>query len=248
MFWSYLPHPDSKSCTISFFDSLLFKEHSVKFSNFFSTVSIGWEPIQPNHCASLYEALVLVILEPKSYLVRAHKLHISPRHGLGPVVGHFVGCLQPTLSPFGFLVVKQMWPAFDPVSRGVFMELGSPRLIGGVLGTEGMKNGVSLHVYEGKREAKKSEEERGERRGRKEMEEEKKNRKKKMRRDFSDSGGSALSHFKGGFPKVLREWISGFGGRKEGRQKGSSRESYRYERCVLLPFLLRLSLPLMFAA
>ena len=68
-------------------------------------------------------------------------------------------------------------------------------------------------------------------------------------RDSLDLGGSALTHFKGGFPKVLRDWIPGFGGRKEGRQKGGcSRESYRYERCVLLPFLLRLSLPLMFAA
>ena len=72
--------------------------------------------------------------------------------------------------------------------------------------------------------------------------------KKKKRRDSPYPGGSALSHFEGGFPKVLREWIPGFGGRKEGRQRGSSRESYRYERCVLLPFLLHLSLPLMFAA
>ena len=80
------------------------------------------------------------------------------------------------------------------------------------------------------------------------MEKEKKNRKKKRMRDFPDPGGSAFSHFEGGFPKVLREWIPGFGGRKEGRQKEGSRESYRYERCVLLPFLFHLSLPLMFVA
>ena len=67
-------------------------------------------------------------------------------------------------------------------------------------------------------------------------------------RDSPDPGRSALSHFEGAFPKVLREWILGFGGRKEGRQRGSSRESYRYERCVLLSFLLHLSLPLMYAA
>ena len=66
-------------------------------------------------------------------------------------------------------------------------------------------------------------------------------------RDSPDPGGSPLSHFERGFHKVLRKWIPGFGGRKEGRQKGSNRESYRYERCVLLPFLLRLSLSLMFA-
>ena len=29
-----------------------------------------------------------------------------------------------------------MWPTFDLVNRGVFMELGSLRLIGGVPGTE----------------------------------------------------------------------------------------------------------------
>ena len=69
-----------------------------------------------------------------------------------------------------------------------------------------------------------------------------------MRRDSPDPGVSALSHFEGGFPKVLRKWIPGFGGKNEERQRKSSRESYRYERCVLLQFLLRLSLPLMFAA
>ena len=78
-------------------------------------------------------------------------------------------------------------------------------------------------------------------------EEEKKKRKKKRMRDSLDPSGSAFSHFEGGFPKVLREWIPGFGGIKEGRQRGSIRESYRYERYVLLPFLLLLSLPLMFA-
>ena len=128
------------------------------------------------------------------------------------------------------------------------MELGSPRLIGGVPGIEGVQNGVSSYVYEEKREAKKREKE-GER-----GEEKKgngggeKKRKKKRMRDSLDPGGSALSHFEGGFPKVLRTWIPGFGGIKEGRQTGSIRESYRYERCVLLLFLLRLSLPLIFAA
>ena len=96
-----------------------------------------------------------------------------------------------------------------------------------------MQNGVSSDVYEGKREAKKSKEGRGERRGKKEGGGEK-SRKKKMRRDSPNLGGSALSHFEGEFPKVLRKWILGFGGRNKGRQRGSSRESYRYECCVLL--------------
>ena len=85
------------------------------------------------------------------------------------------------------------------------------------------------------------------RKERKEKEREEEKRKKKKMRDSPDLGRSALSHFQGGFPKVLREWIPVFRGRKEGRQIGSSHESYRYERCVLLPFLLLLSLPLMFA-
>ena len=49
---------------------------------------------------------------------------------------------------------------------------------------------------------------------------EKKIEKKKRMRDSSDLSGSALSHFQGGFHKALREWIPGFGGRKEGRKMG----------------------------
>ena len=91
---------------------------------------------------------------------------------------------------------------------------------------------------------KRREERRGKKRKGRRRQKEKKNKRK---RDSPDPGGSALSHFEGGFPKVLREWIPGFGGRKEGRQRGSSRELYKYEHCVLLLFLLRLFLPLMFA-
>ena len=72
----------------------------VKFSVFFSS---GWESVQPDHCVSLYGELILVVLEPKSYLVRAHKLQINPIHDLGLVMGHFMGSLQPTLSPFWIL-------------------------------------------------------------------------------------------------------------------------------------------------
>ena len=50
-----------------------------------------------------------------------------------------------------------MCPAFDLVNRGVFMELGSPRLIRGVPGTKGVQNGIRSDVYEGKIEAKKCE-------------------------------------------------------------------------------------------
>ena len=67
-----------------------------------------------------------------------------------------------------------------------------------------MQNGVSSDVYEGKRKAKKSEKEleKGEKKKRKRRR--RKREEKKMRRDSQDPGGSALSHFEGGFPKVLR--------------------------------------------
>ena len=58
-----------------------------------------------------------------------------------------------------------MWPTFDLVNRGVFMELGSLRLIEGVPGSKGVKNGVISKVYEGKRQEKKGE--KGEERKRK---------------------------------------------------------------------------------
>ena len=56
-----------------------------------------------------------------------------------------------------------------------------------------------------------------------------------------------------GFLKDLKEWIPGFGERKERRKRGGGggmdiRESYMYERYMLPLFLLRLSLPLMFVA
>ena len=64
--------------------------------------------VQPVHRASLRGALIFVILVPKSYMERAHKPQISPRPGLDPVSDHFMGFLQPTLGPLGYLVVKKM--------------------------------------------------------------------------------------------------------------------------------------------
>ena len=55
----------------------------------------------------MHGALFLLILGPKSYLVRAHKPQISSSHGLVPVLGHVMGFLQPTLGPLGYLVIKE---------------------------------------------------------------------------------------------------------------------------------------------
>ena len=41
-----------------FMDSLLFQEHSVKFSKFFATGSTGWNPVQPVHRVSRCRTLI----------------------------------------------------------------------------------------------------------------------------------------------------------------------------------------------
>ena len=57
--------------------------------------------------ASLYKELILVILEPKSYMARAHKLQIDLGQYFRSILGLVLGSLQPTMNPYGFLVVKQ---------------------------------------------------------------------------------------------------------------------------------------------
>ena len=81
---------------------------------------------QPVHQTNLLGALFLLILGPKSYLVWAQKPQISPRHGLGLVLGHVMGFLQPTLGPLGYLVVKERSKCGQLWTLGIvlFMELG----------------------------------------------------------------------------------------------------------------------------
>ena len=89
----------------------------------------------------------MLILGPKSYLVRAHKPQISPRHGLGPVLGHVMGFLQTTLGSLGYLVVKGRSKCGQLWTLGIeecLLSWGSPRLIRGVPKTKGAQNGVSL--------------------------------------------------------------------------------------------------------
>ena len=99
LFWSYLPHLNLESHTF-FFRLLIIQEIFCKNFRFFLNLLNWLELVQPDHYVSLYGAL---ILEPKSYLIWAHKLQISPRHGLGLVLGYLMGCLQPTLSTFWIL-------------------------------------------------------------------------------------------------------------------------------------------------
>ena len=68
--------------------------------------------------------------------------------------------------------------------------------------------------------------------------EEEKKEKKRENDGFSTSRFEWSLSFEGEFPKVLKEVILGFGGIKEIRQRGSSRVSYKYERCMFLLFLL----------
>ena len=114
----------------------------------------------------------MLILGPKSYLVRAHYPHISPRHGLGPVLGHVMGFLQTTLGPLGYLVVKERSKCGQLWTLGIeecLWSCGSSRLIGGVPGTEVAQNKVSSErekikknnkKCEGKKERSKKEKER----------------------------------------------------------------------------------------
>ena len=51
-----------------------------------------------------------------------------------------------------------MWPAMD-LGNGEVWSWGSPRLIGGVTGTEGAQNGVSSEIKEGRKKNKKHKEE-----------------------------------------------------------------------------------------
>ena len=48
-----------------------------------------------------------MILEPKSYMVQAHKLQLDLRQYCGSILGLGLGSLQPTMNPYGFLVAKQ---------------------------------------------------------------------------------------------------------------------------------------------
>ena len=112
-------------------------------------------------------------------MVRAHKPQISPRHGLGPFVGHVMGFLQPTLGPLGYLVVKERSKCGQLWTLGIeecLWSWGSPKLIGGVPGTEGAEHGVSS-----KRKKIKNKKHEGE----KKMKEKKRRERKKKKERFS---------------------------------------------------------------
>ena len=146
MFWSYIPHLYSKSCTASFVRFLTLQETFYQIVRFFLNRIDQLGTVQSVRRASFLRALFLLILRPKSYLVRAHKPHISPRHGLGPVLGHVMGFFQPTLGPLGYFMVKERSKCGQLWTLGIeecLWSWGSPRLIGGVQGTEGAQNGVS---------------------------------------------------------------------------------------------------------
>ena len=76
---------------------------------------------------------------------RAHRPQISPKHGLDLVLNHVMGCLQPTLGPLGYLVVKQRSKCCQLWTLGIeecLWSWGSLKLKWGVPGTEGVQKGV----------------------------------------------------------------------------------------------------------
>ena len=135
LFWSYLHHPNSKSYTVSFVGFLNLQETLCQIFRFFLNRIDQLGTIKPVHQASLCGALFLLILGAKSYLFRAHKPQISPKNGLGQILGHVIGFFQPTLGPLGYLVVKERSKCGQLWTLGIkecSWSWGSPRLIGGV--------------------------------------------------------------------------------------------------------------------
>ena len=90
-----------------FLVSLFFREHSIKISYFSSIGWTGWHLVQPVSQANLCGVLFFVILEPKSYMVRAHKLQLDHGQYCGSILGLGLSYIQPTMNPYGYLVVKQ---------------------------------------------------------------------------------------------------------------------------------------------
>ena len=68
---------------------------------------MGWHLVQPVGRASLCGALFFMILEPKSYMVRAHKLQLDHGQYCGSILGLGLSYMQPTMNRNGYLVVKQ---------------------------------------------------------------------------------------------------------------------------------------------
>ena len=69
----------------------------------------GWSPyslgnilskFKPVSRASLCGALFFVILEPKSYMVRAHKLQLDHGQYCGSILGLGLSYMQPTMNPY----------------------------------------------------------------------------------------------------------------------------------------------------
>ena len=56
----------------------------------------------------MWSAVFFVILEPKSYMGRAHKLKLDHRQYCGSILGLGLSYMQPTMNPCGYLVVKQV--------------------------------------------------------------------------------------------------------------------------------------------
>ena len=75
-----------------------------------------------------------------------------------------MGFLQPTLGPLGYLVVKERSKCGQLWTLGIeecLWSWGSPRLIEGVLRTEGAQNGVSSEEKRKRKNKKKKREEEG---------------------------------------------------------------------------------------
>ena len=55
----------------------------------------------------MWSAVFFMILEPKSYMAPAHKLQLDHGKYYGSILGLGLSYMQPSMNPYGFLVVKQ---------------------------------------------------------------------------------------------------------------------------------------------
>ena len=55
----------------------------------------------------MWSAVFFVILESKSYMVPAHKIQLDLGQYCGSILGLVLSYMQPTMNPYGYLVVKQ---------------------------------------------------------------------------------------------------------------------------------------------
>ena len=108
MFRSYLSHLNFVWCTVFFCWSPYYSGNIIsKFHNFPQSEGLLGSWFNRLIGLACVERCFFMILEPKSYMVRAHKLKLEHGQYCGFILGLGLSYMQPTMNPCGYLVVKQ---------------------------------------------------------------------------------------------------------------------------------------------